>query len=256
MLLAIDTTSRHASVALAEPPAAGAGDAIVVAGHSWRSAVNHTTELMPAVAQLLERRGLRPAQLEAVAVGLGPGGFSALRTGLSVAKGLALAARIPVIGIGSLDLEIYPVREAGRPVCALLEAGRGEAASALVAPGGARRRDDKITGPDELLDEIRALADGDDTESGDQMLFCGEGMPPWAESIRAVLGRRAILCHTPPSARAGSLAALAAQRLAQGQTDDLDALQPRYLRMPTIGAPKRRDRRTQASGRRRSRQGA
>lgn len=255
MLLAIDTSSRNASVALAAPPAA-AGDAVVVAGLSWRSAVNHTTELMPAVAQLLDRRGLRPAQLDAVAVALGPGGFSALRTGLSVAKGLALAARIPVIGIGSLDLEIYPLREAGRPVCALLEAGRGEAASAIIAPGGARRREDRITGPDELLDEIRALADDDATESGDAMLFCGEGLPPWAESIRAALGRRAILCHTPPSARAGSLAALAAQRLAQGQTDDLDALQPRYLRMPTIGAPKRRDRRTQASGRRRSRQGA
>ena len=256
MLLAIDTTSRHASVALAEPPAAG--DAVVVAGHSWRSAVNHTTELMPAVAQLLDRRNVRPAQLDAVAVALGPGGFSALRTGLSVAKGLALAARIPVIGIGSLDLELYPVREAGRPVCALLEAGRGEAASAIVAPDGARRREDRITGPEELLDEIRALDSGRDAESGDLMLFCGEGMPPWAESIRAALGRQAILCHTPPSARAGSLAALAAQRLAQGQTDDLDALQPRYLRLPTIGAPKRRDRRMQASGRRtrRSRQGA
>ena len=261
MLLAIDTTSRHASVALAEPPAAGAGDAVVVAGLSWRSAVNHTTELMPAVAQLLDRRGLRPAQLDAVAVALGPGGFSALRTGLSVAKGLALAARIPVIGIGSLDLELYPLREAGRPVCALLEAGRGEAASALAAPGGARQREDRITGPEELLDEIHALdldTGGNAAESGGQMLFCGEGMPPWAESIRAALGRRAILCHTPPSARAGSLAALAAQRLALGQTDDLDALQPRYLRLPTIGAPKRRDRRTQASGRRqrRSRQGA
>ena len=259
MLLAIDTSSRNASVALAEPTADGAGDVVVVAGLSWRSAVNHTTELMPAVAQLLDRRGVRPAQLDAVAVALGPGGFSALRTGLSVAKGLALAARIPVIGIGSLDLELYPLREAGRTVCALLEAGRGEAASALAAPGGARRREDRITGPEGLLDEIRALADDDAAESGGPMLFCGEGLPPWAESIRAALGRRAILCHTPPSARAGSLAALAAQRLAQGQTDDLDALQPRYLRLPTIGAPKRRDRRTQASGsrrQRRSRQGA
>lgn len=259
MLLAIDTSTRNASVALAELPADGAGDAVVVAGFSWRSAVNHTTELMPAVAQLLERRGVRPAELDAVAVALGPGGFSALRAGLSVAKGLALAARLPLIGIGSLDLEIYPVRDAGRPVCALLEAGRGEAASALAAPGGARRRDDRITGPEELLDEIRASdTGGDAAESGGPMLFCGEGMPLWAEIIRAALGGRAILCHTPPSARAGSLAALAAQRLAQGQTDDLDALQPRYLRMPTIGAPKRRDRRTQTSGRRsrRSRQGA
>ena len=252
MLLAIDTSTRNASVALAD------GDGAVVAGHSWRSAVNHTTELMPAVAQLLEGRGVRPAELAAVAVALGPGGFSALRTGLSVAKGLALAARIPVIGVGSLDLERYPVRDSGLAVCALLEAGRGEAASALIGPDGRRIREDRISGPDELIDEIRALMPGDGAESGGPILFCGEGMPPWAEIIRAAPGDRAVLCHTPPSARAGSLAALAAPRLAAGQVDDLDTLQPRYLRMPNIGVPKRRDRQSQASSRRRrrSRQGA
>ena len=245
MLLAIDTSTRNASVALAD-------GAALVAGCSWRSAVNHTTELMPAVAQLLDRRGVRPAELDAVAVALGPGGFSALRTGLSVAKGLALAARIPVIGVGSLDLEAYPVRDSGLPVCALLEAGRGEASSALISPDGGRLRDDRITGLEELLDEIRGMpmAVGAGRETGSPVLFCGEGMASWAGDILAALGGRAALCHTPPSARAHSLAALAAARLERGQTDDLDALQPHYLRMPTIGAPKRRDRRRQASSRR------
>ena len=250
MLLAIDTSTRNASVALAD-----GGD--LVAGRSWRSAVSHTSELMPAVAQLLDRRGVRPAELDAVAVALGPGGFSALRTGLSVAKGLALAARIPVIGVGSLDLEAYPFRDSGLPVCALLEAGRGEASSALISPDGVRLRDDRITGIEELLDEIRGMpmAVGGGRETVGSVLFCGEGMALWAGDIRAALGGRAALCHTPPSARAHSLAALAAARLERGQTDDLDALQPHYLRMPTIGAPKRRDRRVQASSRR-SRRGA
>ncbi len=248
MLLAIDTSTRNASVALAD-------GADFVAGRSWRSAVSHTTELMPAVAQLLDRRGVRPAELDAVAVALGPGGFSALRTGLSAAKGLALAARIPVIGVGSLDLEAYPVRDSGLPVCALLEAGRGEASSALISPDGVRLRDDRITGPEELLDEVRAMAIGAGRETVGPVLFCGEGMPPWAGDIRAALGGRAALCHTPPAARAHSLAALAAARLERGQTDDLDTLQPYYLRMPTIGAPKRRDRRVQASSRR-ARRGA
>ena len=238
MILAIDTSTRSASVALAD-------GLRPVAGRSWHSLVNHTAELMPAVAQLLESRGIRPRDLEGVAVALGPGGFSALRTGLSAAKGLAMAARIPIIGIGSLDLEAYPLRESGMPVCALLEAGRGEAASAFFSPDGTRLRDDGITGPDELLEEMKSA------EMSGAVLFCGEGMPPWAENIRGVLGKRAVLCHTPPSARAGSLAALASGRLERGETDDLDTLQPYYLRMPSIGAPKRRDRRAQASSRRR-----
>ena len=233
-------------MALAEGP-------VVIAGRSWRSSVNHTTELMPAVAQLMGGRGVRPQELDAVAVALGPGGFSALRTGLSVAKGLAMAAGIPIVGIGSLDLEAFPCRESGLAVCALLEAGRSEAASALVAPDGSRLREDRITGPDELLEEMDARLSGNDGDGrAGPALFCGEGMPPWAGSIRAALGGRAALCHTPPSARAGSLAALAFERVQRGDTDDLDALQPHYLRMPSIGVPKRRDRRVQASSRRRA----
>ena len=251
MLLAIDTSTRNASVALADGQR-------VIAGRSWHSVVNHTTELMPVVVQLMDSRGVRPRELDAVAVALGPGGFSALRTGLSAAKGLAMAARIPIIGVGSLDLEAYPYRESGLAVCALLEAGRSEAASALIAPDGTRLREDRITGTDELLEEMDSRLRGNDGgvgndgggETGAAVLFCGEGMPPWAEGVRAALGVRAVLCHTPPSARAGSLAALAFERLERGDADDLDALQPHYLRMPSIGVPKRRDRRVQATSRR------
>ena len=155
-----------------------------------------------------------------------------------------MAAAIPIIGVGSLDLEAYPFRQAGLPVCALLEAGRGEAASALIDSDGKRIREDHISGPDDLLTEI--------ANSGESapVLFCGEGMPAWAERIRESLGGRGVLCHTPPSARAGSLAALAQGRLEVGDTDDLDTLQPEYLRMPSIGVPKRRDRRVQQSSRR------
>ena len=64
MILAIDTSTRNASVALSEGPR-------VVAGRSWYSVVNHTTELMPAVVQLLDGREVRPRELDAVAVALG-----------------------------------------------------------------------------------------------------------------------------------------------------------------------------------------
>ena len=172
MILTIDTSTRSASAALSD------GERIV-AGRSWHSSVNHTTELMPAVSQLLDTRDVRPHDLEAVAVALGPGGFSALRTGLSAAKGLAMAVRIPIIGISSLDLEAFPFRDSGLPVCALLEAGRGEAASALFTPDGNRVREDRITGPDELLEEISAMSFEMLRTNGwnGLTLFCGEGMP-------------------------------------------------------------------------------
>ena len=236
MLLAIDTSTRRASVALFD-------GTHVVAGRSWWSVVNHSAELMPAVVQVLQSRDVSPRALDAVAVALGPGGFSALRTGLSAAKGMALASRKPIIGVNSLELEAHPFRAAGTVVCALLEAGRGEAASSLMAPFPdlSRLREDRISGPDELLDEIEAL-------QLQSVLFCGEGLSPWTDSVRARLGRRAVLCHVPGSVRAESLASIAWSRIAEGNADDLDLLQPSYLRMPSIGTPKRRDRKRQASG--------
>lgn len=235
MLLAIDTTTRSASVALFD-------GTNVVASRSWRSVVNHSAELMPSVIQVLRSRDTTPRSLGAVAVALGPGGFSALRTGLSVAKGMAMASRLPVIGVSSLELEAYPFRCAGRTVCALLEAGRGEVASALISnfPELNRLREDRISGPDDLLDEIERLG----LES---VLFCGEGLTPWAGTIKEQMGQRAILCQIPASVRAESLAELAWNRLQEGKSDELDLLQPNYLRMPSIGAPKRRDRKRQSS---------
>ena len=124
MLLAIDTSTRFAGVALAD------GDR-VVATRSWYSSVNHTAELMPAVVQLLKSHAVAVKDLEGVAVALGPGGFSALRVGISVGKGLAAAGGIPILGVGSLDVEAFPFSDCGLPVCVFLEAGRGEVASAL-----------------------------------------------------------------------------------------------------------------------------
>ncbi len=81
MLLAIDTSTRYAGVALAD-------EERVVSCRVWYSNMNHTMELMPQIAESLEAQDIDVASLEGVAVALGPGGFSALRVGMSVAKGL------------------------------------------------------------------------------------------------------------------------------------------------------------------------
>jgi tRNA threonylcarbamoyladenosine biosynthesis protein TsaB len=229
MLLAIDTSTRYAGVALAD-------EERVVASRTWHSGVNHTAELLPAVAQLLQDRGLTVRDLAAVAVALGPGGFSALRVGISVGKGLCLAGGFPILGVGSLDLEAFPFVGSGLPVCALLESGRTEAASALFGANGQRLRDDRVSTAPELLEEI-----------GQPTLFCGEGVARWVQEIKGGLGSKAVICSPAPAVRVWSLAAIARQRLDAGKVDDLATLQPQYLRMPSIGSPKQRDRAPQES---------
>jgi tRNA threonylcarbamoyladenosine biosynthesis protein TsaB len=224
MLLAIDTSTRYAGVALAD-------ERRVLSARCWYSSVNHTAELMPAVSDLLKSRDLTPRDLAGIAVALGPGGFSALRVGMSAAKGLALAAKKPLVGLSTLDLEAFPYLESGLPVCALLDAGRKEVASARFGADGQRVRDDIIGAPEELLSEF-----------SQSTLFCGEGVLPWDALIKERLGPLAVvMSRWSPASRLWSLAELGRRRVAAGEIDDLVTLQPYYLRMPSIGGPKRRD---------------
>ena len=67
--------------------------------------------MAPAVQCLLSRCGVLPTDLEGIGVALGPGSFTSLRIGLAIAKGMALALHLPVIGVPSLDVLV-----AGQPV--------------------------------------------------------------------------------------------------------------------------------------------
>ena len=228
MILALDTSTRHAGVALSN-------DDRVVASYAWYSLYNHTSELMPSIVNILEREGVTPSQLDAVAVALGPGGFSALRVGVSAAKGLALVAKKPIIGVGTLDMEAYPYLNSGVAVCALLEAGREESATALFDGNGIRVWKDRVCTVDRLLAEVKKLSDF-------PVIFCGEGVTLWREQITATFGMKAQVVWPTPAARIWALAEIAQERLLNGETGDLTTLQPEYLRMPSIGVPKQRGR--------------
>ena len=228
MLLSLDTSTRYAGVALSNEDR-------VVASHAWHSAYNHTSELMPYVANILEHCGVTVEGLDGVAVALGPGGFSALRVGISAAKGLALVAKKPIIGVGTLDMEAHPYLDSGVYVCALLEAGREECATALFDAEGIRVREDRVCTADGLIAEVKEKLDS-------PAIFCGEGVTAWRERITAALDVRALLVRHTPADRIWALAEIAQQRLAAGEMDDLATLQPEYLRMPSIGVPKQRGR--------------
>ena len=237
MLLAIDTSSRHGGAALAD------ADGLVLEARLWRSTANHTAQLMPAVAQLLQAQGLRTAELTGVAVALGPGPFSALRVGVSAAKGLAMAGGFPIVGADTLLLEAWPYltvsahdqRSGEGGMVSWLDAGRNEVAAGVFSAGGERMTDDRVASPADLLQQDfgRPLT----------TVYCGEAAWARREEIVAPAGNssRFIVMPWTPAARLWALAELAANRLNDGQSDDLATLQPYYLRMPTIGAPRRRD---------------
>ena len=219
MELAVDTSTRVASLAVARQ-----GD--TVAELTWRAELNHTTEVMPAIHYLLERTKSTMSDLEAVTVALGPGSFSGLRVGLSLAKGLALTQSVPLVGVGTLEVEAFPFASSRLPVRPMLDGGRGEVATALYQ---------LQRGKWQKLEQER-LATLDDIFAGcvGRTLFCGEMAYQLADTLSERLKGKAMLPLTKAMRSASCLASLGWQRLARGEKDDPATLQPIYLRDPSI----------------------
>jgi len=97
MLIAIDTSTRLIGVALYD-------GVQIVSEMVWLSQQYHTVELAPTVSSLIDRAGIPLSDLKVVVVALGPGSFTGLRIGISLAKGMALAGRLAIVGIPTLDV--------------------------------------------------------------------------------------------------------------------------------------------------------
>ncbi|MFO7624699.1 MAG: tRNA (adenosine(37)-N6)-threonylcarbamoyltransferase complex dimerization subunit type 1 TsaB [Anaerolineales bacterium] len=216
MLLAVDTSSRIIGVALY--------DGLRVLGETvWASDDYHTVELAPAVAETVARAGYQIKDLQAVAVATGPGSFTGLRIGLALAKGLALARHLPMIGVRSLDVlaAAQPVRD--MPLVATLQIGRGRlAAGWYEARSGTWRPTGEIS-----VVTAEALAEAINHPT----MVSGE----MTSEERRILSRKkknVILASPAHSMRRPSfLAELAWQRWQAGQIDDPVTLSPFYLQL-------------------------
>jgi tRNA threonylcarbamoyladenosine biosynthesis protein TsaB len=133
-LLAIDTASEACSVGVVS------GDAPPVV----RSEIigrGHAEILMRLIDEAMAASGLTAENLDRIAVTVGPGSFTGLRIGIAAARGLALVADKPAIGIGTLAVHAEAARNVvgAKPVMAVIDAGRGELYGALYAADGSER---------------------------------------------------------------------------------------------------------------------
>ncbi len=220
-LLAIDTSTLQAGLAVY-------GEDGPLAELTWPAGRAQTAALLDAIDRLLALAGLRATDLGAVAVATGPGSFNGLRVGLSTAKGLAFARGLPLIGIPTLDATAYPHIGAGRPVRAVLAAGRGRLVSALYRwqgdspPYGLRRAGEyENTSPEGLAALIV-----------EPTILCGELDGATARTLATLAPVARIAAPALRPRRPGSLAELARERARRGDYDDPALLEPVYLHGP------------------------
>jgi tRNA threonylcarbamoyladenosine biosynthesis protein TsaB len=217
LLLAVETATARVATGIG-------ADGTVLGELSLTSGRRHAEELVPAIRYLCDGLDVTLEQLAAVAVDVGPGLFTGLRVGVTTAKVMAQALRIPVIGIPSLDLVAYPLRHSNRLIVTALDARRHEVffASYRAVPGGVQRVSDyAVCPPAELVADLES--------SGDEVLLAGDG-------IDMYLGEFAALDHVEFAGAdhaAPSIAALVELATARVQREEFqppNELRPLYLR--------------------------
>ena len=220
MQLCIDAADDHPGIALAVDGVAGPT-------LTWETQRNHSVELLPNIDRLLTEAGNTKNDVSTVFVDIGPGGYAALRVGVSIAKALAHGLGLPLAGVGRLELDAWgAARDAGLTagrIVAVHRAGRGELAWAAYSRGDREWMEERAPAIAKAASVEPELHVGD--------VVTGDVDDALADAVRRA---GATVVHADHH-RGVALAELGHRRLAAGQLDDPTALVPMYLRAPAIG---------------------
>ena len=218
MLLAIDTATRTISIALHDGLS-------LLTEETWRTANHHTVELSPSLDSLFNRASIAPKDLTALAVASGPGSYTGLRIGMSLAKGLALSAAppLPIIGVPTLDIVTAVQPHIAEQLCAVSQAGRGRINAQFYDWHPEGWKPQTGSGPvivtwDELIariDQPTQIAGEIDSSGREQLSAVPE---------KALIANGALCLR-----RAGYLAEIALRKLADGVESNPALIVPVYL---------------------------
>jgi tRNA threonylcarbamoyladenosine biosynthesis protein TsaB len=130
-ILAIDTSLEACSAAVLD-----AGRENGVTGQSLPMLRGHAEALMPLIATVMSDANMEFAELDRIAVTVGPGSFTGLRVGVAAARAIALAAGKPVVGVTTLAALAAPYVDAGGALMAVINARHDRVYMQLFGPGG------------------------------------------------------------------------------------------------------------------------
>lgn len=224
-ILAIDTAGSACSVAVAR-------GGVILAAERLPLRHGHGEVLLPMTERVTVAAGLSPTQFDAVAVAVGPGGFTGLRAGLAAAQGIALGLGARLVGISSFAAVAAAVagsgQGAGQKLLVALDSRRddiyvelfaADAMSSLAAPAAIL--------PDRLADHIASHVG----EAG--LRIAGDATDVAADALNLRF-RTEILPCSAPDARGVAVAAL--RQIGSGIAPS--PVRPLYLRQPDVTLPR------------------
>ena len=175
--LGIDTSNVPLSVAVVQD-----GQILV----EWTSAikVTHSVGAMPAVEEALKQASIKPSEIDAIAVAEGPGSYTGVRIGVTIAKTLAWTLKIPLVGVSSLQTLAGNGALFQGLICPIMDARRQNVFSAIYTSELEADLPDGHYSLDELLGKLASKEE--------DILFVGKDVSIHWEAIQQVLGERAI----------------------------------------------------------------
>jgi len=166
LLLALDTSTRQASVALCD-------EYTLYGEYTWQIGSNHSVELLDRVQRLLAECGSGIQAIDGVAVATGPGSFNGVRVAVAAAKALAFALQKPLVGVSTLEIIAAQQQQWRGPVCSILEAGRPDLYAACYIF-------DEVNNHGEITYHMRQLSDYLILAPQHLASYLGEHLDQWA----------------------------------------------------------------------------
>jgi tRNA threonylcarbamoyladenosine biosynthesis protein TsaB len=223
--LGLDTSTPAGSVALLQDGGILGEINLTTGGH-------HQQRLLRSIDLLLDLAALEIAQVDLLAVALGPGTFTGLRVGIATAKGLALSRGIPVYGVSTLRAMGQRYIACGLPVAPLIDAGRKEVYASLYRNDSGRLQEalpERAGSPEEILASLEA----------EPILFCGDGVRICKDLILGSRSNRDRLVEEPVFLGA-TLAGIGTRKFEEGFPWSIGSLRPNYIRPPDAEVARRR----------------
>jgi tRNA threonylcarbamoyladenosine biosynthesis protein TsaB len=226
IVLGIDTAGPAGSVALV-----GGGE--VLGSLYIRRSSAFSRPLLRSIDQLFDWTGYTLADLQGLAVNVGPGAFTGIRIGLAMAQGLAMASGKPLVGCSAFEALVALAAGWEGAICPVLNAYKGEVYAALYHRVGRQVQQvmpGMVVTPEVLCTLVR-----------ERTLFLGSGVKTYGAVLTATLGESAVCVDTglEEVGLAVSIARVGQTRLQEAETALLPMPRPLYIRSADARLPRR-----------------